>query len=93
VQTPRWDFNWQRGYFYQGEVEQLPAIHLGDSMTMRCTYDNTLENPFVREALDAEGMSEPRDVKLGEETLDEMCLGIFGLAVSKTYADDLGLYD
>jgi hypothetical protein len=25
-------------------------------------------------------LSEPRDVLLGEETLDEMCLGIFGFA-------------
>ena len=27
-----------------------------------------------------QGLSAPRDVRLGEQTLDEMCLGIFGLA-------------
>jgi hypothetical protein len=93
VQTPHWDFNWQRGYFYTGEVEQLPRLHLGDSLTMRCTYNNSMSNPFVREALDARGLTEPRDVSLGEETLDEMCLGVFGLAVVKEYADDLGFSD
>lgn len=93
VQTPHWDFNWQRGYFYTGEVEDLPVLRLGDSLTMRCTYNNSMTNPFVREALDAQGFSEPRDVSLGEETLDEMCLGVFGLAVTKEYADDLGFTD
>jgi hypothetical protein len=91
VQTPNWDFNWQRGYFFDGEVRQLPVIHAGDSLTMRCTYDNSLNNPFVRQALEDQGYSEPQDVRLGNETLDEMCLGVFGLAVEKQYADDFGL--
>lgn len=93
VQTPHWDFNWQRGYFFDGEVEDLPTLHLGESLTMRCLYDNSMDNPFLREALELQGMTEPKDVRLGEETLDEMCLGVFGLAVSKQYADDLGLYE
>lgn len=91
VQTPRWDFNWQRGYFYEGAVQDLPIVHAGDSLTMRCTYDNSLDNPFVRDALADQGLTEPQDVSLGNETLDEMCLGVFGFAVEKRYADDLGL--
>lgn len=91
LQTPHWDFNWQRGYLFNGAVEQLPVVHPGDSLTMRCTYDNSLGNPFVREALNAQGMTEPRDVALGEGTLDEMCLGVFGFAVDKMYAADVGL--
>jgi hypothetical protein len=91
VQTPSWDFNWQRGYFFDGDVGNLPTIHAGDSLTMRCTYDNSLENPFVREALDDQGLTEPRDVALGDETLDEMCLGVFGLAVQSQYAEAFGL--
>lgn len=83
VQTPSWDFNWQRGYYYEGAVEDLPAIHLGDDLTMRCTYNNSMSNPFVREALESQGHDEPIDVKLGEETLDEMCLGVLGIAVPK----------
>jgi hypothetical protein len=91
VHTPEWDFNWQRAYFFEGAVEDMPKIHLGDSLTMRCTYDNSLENPFVREALDAQGLEEPLDVRLGEETLDEMCLGVFGVAVEKELAAVIGL--
>lgn len=90
VQTPHWDFNWQRAYFYDGAVKALPVIHAGDSFTMRCTYNNSLENPFVRQALDDQGKSEPHDVALGEQTLDEMCLGVFGLAVEKQYAKAFG---
>jgi hypothetical protein len=37
-------------------------------------------NQFVQSALAEQGLSAPRDVRLGEATLDEMCLGIFGLA-------------
>lgn len=91
VQTPNWDFNWQRGYYYEGDVDELPAMYLGDTLTMRCTYDNSMDNPFVREALDDQGLEEPVDVKLGEETLDEMCLGVFGVAVPKEYGSQLGL--
>jgi hypothetical protein len=37
-------------------------------------------NPFVQRALTEQGLTEPRDVALGEETLDEMCLGVIGTA-------------
>jgi hypothetical protein len=80
IQTPAWDFNWQRGYRYDAELENLPVVRQGDTYLMRCRYDNTLANPFVREALREQGLSAPRDVHLGEATLDEMCLGAFGLA-------------
>ncbi|MBM4390276.1 MAG: hypothetical protein FJ090_04070 [Deltaproteobacteria bacterium] len=79
VQTPAWDFNWQRGYAYDAAVDELPRLNEGDTLRMRCTYDNSLDNPGVREALADQGLSEPVDVRLGEETLDEMCLGIFGV--------------
>jgi hypothetical protein len=34
----------------------------------------------VAQALQQQGLTEPRDVGLGEATLDEMCLGVFGIA-------------
>jgi hypothetical protein len=80
LQTPDWDFNWQRGYLYDAPLDELPTVKSGDTLDFRCTYDNSLANPFVREALDAQGLTAPRDVVLGEETLDEMCLGVFGVA-------------
>lgn len=91
VRTPAWDFNWQRLYFFDKPMEQLPFVRPGDVLTLRCTYDNTLGNPFVRDALDAAGQDAPHDVLLGEETLDEMCLGVFGVAVPAQYGAALGL--
>ena len=51
------------------------------TLRLRCTYDNTLSNPGVARALSDAGQDEPADVYLGETTLDEMCLGIFGVVV------------
>ena len=78
LETPSWDFNWQRGYAYDTALDNLPRLHAGDKLMMRCVYDNTLRNPFVAEALKQQGLDQPRDVHLGESTLDEMCLGVFG---------------
>lgn len=91
IQTPRWDFNWQRGYYFDGDVKDLPFLNLGDILTMRCTYNNSMDNPHVRKALDDAGLDAPHDVVLGEETLDEMCLGVFGVAVPKEFKEAIGL--
>ncbi len=80
IHTPRWDFNWQRGYLYDGPMETLPTAKAGDLIYLQCGYDNSMANPHVAEALADQGIDAPVDVFLGEETLDEMCLGVFGLA-------------
>jgi hypothetical protein len=80
IQTPRWDFNWQRGYRYDVPLDEVPVARPGDELLFSCRYDNSMSNPFVREALEEQGLSAPRDVYLGEETLDEMCLGSFAVA-------------
>ncbi len=81
VQTPAWDFNWQRWYDYEGSLFEMPVVQTGDSLWMRCTYDNSLENPAVREALAEQGLDAPVDVVLGDDTLSEMCLAVLGLTV------------
>jgi hypothetical protein len=80
LETPRWDFNWQRAYLYDTPIDQAPTAKAGDILKLRCSYDNSMQNPFVATALAEQGLSAPRDVVLGEETLDEMCLGVFGIA-------------
>ncbi len=82
IQTPRYDFNWQRGYRYDAKFEDVPTVKAGDVLHMRCDYNNSMSNPYVVEALAAQGLDEPTDVLLGDETLDEMCLGVFGIAYS-----------
>jgi hypothetical protein len=81
VQTPKWDFNWQRHYYYDTPIASLPSLRTGDVLNFRCTYDNSLENPFVKRALSEQNLSAPRDVRLGETTLDEMCLGNLTLLI------------
>lgn len=79
VQTPAWDFNWQRSYGFDATYDELPTINPGDTVYMRCLYDNSMANPFVVEALDDQGLDAPVDVRLGDDTLDEMCLGVLGI--------------
>jgi hypothetical protein len=77
VATPHYDFNWQRGYSYDEPIDKLPTIAGGDRIRLRCTYDNTMGNPKLVRALQDQRLASPVDVRLGEETLDEMCLGAF----------------
>ena len=81
IQTPRWDFDWQRIYQYDALANQGVRVKAGDIVHIRCTYDNTLDNPGVLEALAELGMDQPIDVHQGEGTLDEMCLTAVGVAV------------
>ena len=80
LDTPKWDFNWQRGYRYDVPIDQTPIAAPGDVINLRCTYDNSTQNLAVQRALTEQGLTAPRDVVLGESTLDEMCLGVFGIA-------------
>ena len=88
IQTP-WDFNWQRVYAFDVPIDQLPTMGPGDSLQLRCTYDNSLDNPFVAAALAEQGLSAPQDIVLGEETLDEMCLGLFGILLPPSLVEEL----
>ena len=78
VHTPQWDFNWQMIYAYDAPIDALPQIRGGDVVHLRCTYDNTPDNPGVRLLMEEEGLEAPIDVTLGEQTADEMCLAMVG---------------
>lgn len=77
LHEPRWDFDWQRGYEIDAPVEKLPLISPGDTIQVRCTYDNSMENLRLKAALAEQGKRDPIEVRLGEGTLDEMCLASF----------------
>lgn len=74
--TPKYDFNWQRGYAYDEPLEKLPTFGAGDTVRFTCTYDNTNANKNVRKALAESRQAAPSDIRLGEQTTDEMCLGV-----------------
>ncbi|MDB4989132.1 MAG: hypothetical protein JWN04_4310 [Myxococcaceae bacterium] len=80
LETPKWDFNWQRGYTWEAKYDQLPQLDDGDTIKVKCVFDNTLDNKFLAKALDEQGKSAPIDVSVGEDTLNEMCLATIGIA-------------
>ena len=78
----RWNFDWQRTYTYDAPLDRLPSIAGGDILDIRCEWDNTITNPNVQRMLSDSGLGpQPVDISLGEQTTNEMCLEIFGLAV------------
>jgi hypothetical protein len=77
LHTPRWDFDWQQFYYYDPTVA-APKLYPGDTLWLRCEFNNTLGNDGVVQALLEAGLEEPIDVGLGEGSLDEMCIGIVG---------------
>ncbi|WP_434428065.1 hypothetical protein [Nannocystis pusilla] len=44
VRVPRWDFHWQRLYFYDQPVRLDPA----DLLTLRCSYDTRSRDEVTR---------------------------------------------
>jgi len=81
VEAPKYDYNWQRLYAYDGPLDQMLRVKAGDKIHVRCVFDNTLDNPGVVEALAEVGLKDPIDVAVGEGTLDEMCIGGIGVAI------------
>jgi hypothetical protein len=71
----KWDFHWQRMYTYAAPPENLPTLEPGDKISVRCTYDNSMQNRRLGAEYKARGLV-PMDIHLGEQTLDEMCLFI-----------------
>lgn len=66
VDIPQWDFNWQQSYFFDEDV----VVDAQDSLRLRCTFDNSVENQPVVNGQQIE----PRTVRWGDGSLDEMCL-------------------
>ena len=68
IDVPKWDFHWQQSY--RTPAADPVTLESGDSMRLRCTYDNTAaKQPTV----DGQKLP-PQDVNWGEGTRDEMCL-------------------
>jgi hypothetical protein len=86
LQTPKWNFEWQRGYTYDAPLDKVPGIYPGDELNFRCTFDNSMNNAALRKVLGSQGKTAPIDVDLGEGTLNEMCLGVFGISVPQRFA-------
>lgn len=71
LNTPEYDFNWQREYFYENPKD-IPA---GTRIEFEITYDNSAERA------EAVGFNPARAVKFGGPTTDEMDLGWYTFAM------------
>jgi hypothetical protein len=67
LDIPRWAFEWQETYRFIDPVRLDP----GDKLFVECHFDNTAEKQLV---VDGKRLA-PREVRWGENTTDEMCLG------------------
>lgn len=81
IHTPGYRFDFQTSYVYDPTSGRLPKIGPGDTIDVRCTYDNSPTNPFLDLQLAAAGEDEPHDVGWGEHTADEMCMAMVGLKI------------
>ena len=68
LDIPQWDFHWQRNY----QFTRAKVLKPGDQLVISCSWDNSAENQPVLGG--TKQLS--RDVKWGENTTDEMCLGV-----------------
>jgi hypothetical protein len=79
VETDGYRFDFQTVYRYDTDDSfDLPKLGPGDSIRVRCTYDNSWDNPFMADALAASNATDLIDVGWGEETGDEMCMAVVG---------------
>lgn len=69
LDIPGWDFHWQGSY----ELAEPIKLKADDKLSIRCEYDNSEAHRM------AQGLGPPVDVKWGEGTGDEMCLGSLGV--------------
>ena len=84
--VPRWDFNWQQFYQYDGAFEDLPRLRGGETLRLSCTLDNTDDNVFLDRYL---GGAVEAGIELGESTSEEMCLIALGMACEGLCPDDI----
>ena len=74
VKIDDWDFNWQITYRYR-DLIYLPA---GTRIEMVANFDNSKDNPNNPYA-------EPKEVRWGEKTTDEMCIAFLGVVRASEY--------
>jgi mono/diheme cytochrome c family protein len=78
IRVDDWDFNWQGGYDFEAPV----ALPKGTRIDMVAHFDNSAKNP-------ANPNSPPKDVRWGEQTTDEMCIGFLQLTLDDEHRRNL----
>jgi hypothetical protein len=69
IDIDHWDFKWQNQYYLERPVK-LPK---GTVLKLQAHFDNSSDNP------NNPNRESPQEVRWGEATTDEMCIGFIGL--------------
>ncbi|MGZ3357048.1 MAG: monooxygenase, partial [Isosphaeraceae bacterium] len=69
IKIDNWDFNWQYSYYFEKPLD-LPK---GSVVKVVAHYDNSDGNPRRPKEM------KPEEVRWGEATTDEMCIGFIGV--------------
>ena len=69
IKIDNWDFNWQYSYYFEKPLD-LPK---GSVVKVVAHYDNSAGNPRRPKEM------KPEEVRWGEATTDEMCIGFIGV--------------
>ena len=69
IKIDNWDFNWQYSYYFEKPLD-LPK---GSVVKVVAHYDNSADNPRRPKEM------KPEEVRWGEATTDEMCIGFIGV--------------
>jgi len=71
INIPKWDFHWQGSYQFAQPIQ----VNAGDKLQTTCVWDNSAAHqPIVNGQ-----PQQPKDVRFGEGSTDEMCLAGFTL--------------
>jgi hypothetical protein len=71
INVPQWNFHWQGSY----QLMQPIKVNAGDRLQTTCVWDNSAAHqPIVNGQV-----QQPKDVRFGEGSTDEMCLAGFTL--------------
>lgn len=71
INIPKWDFQWQGAYQFTQPIQ----VNAGDRLQTTCVWDNSAAHqPIVNGQV-----QQPKDVRFGEGSTDEMCLAGFTL--------------
>lgn len=80
--TPGRSLDWQGLFSLDVDFDSMPEIYPGDTVVLRCRYNNSYDNQALLSAFGALGETNLRDMVLGAEPVNEMCVGVFGVIIS-----------
>jgi hypothetical protein len=77
IRIDQWNFNWQGAYDFATPV----ALPKGTKIEMTAHFDNTSKNPY-------NPSSPPKDIRWGEQTTDEMCIGFLQWTIDREHLNN-----